>query len=160
MIDHTSGHPEGAPQLRDLQLDAIDRRKFVVTCALASAGFLAGCVAMVTHPVPVSDGRVRLSLDAYPELSKPDGAIKILPTAAADPIYVLVADGAFLAVSPICTHRGCTVEVQGARLVCPCHGSTYDRAGKVLKGPAERALTTYPVTRDGENIVIHLAGVR
>ena len=139
--------------------DLIDRRGFVVTCALAGAGVLTGCIAMVTHPVPVSDGRVRLAIDAYPDLAKPDGAIKILPTAAADPIYVLAAgDGAYRAVSPICTHRGCTVEVQGARLVCPCHGSTYDRAGNVLRGPAERTLTTYPVSREGNQLVIDVRG--
>ena len=138
--------------------DTIDRREFVVACALAGAGLLAGCVAMVTHPVPVADGRVRLSLGAYPDLAKPDGAIKILPAAATDPVYVLAIDGAFRAVSPICTHRGCTVEVQGARLVCPCHGSTYDRTGHVLRGPAERALTAYPVTRVGDELIIDVRG--
>jgi cytochrome b6-f complex iron-sulfur subunit len=139
--------------------DTIQRREFVVACALAGVGVLAGCVAMVTHPVPAADGRVRLSLDAYPELAKPDGAIKISPAAAADPIYVLAAGaGAYLAVSPICTHRGCTVEVQGARLVCPCHGSTYDRTGNVLRGPAERALASYPVTRVGDELIIDVRG--
>ena len=136
----------------------IDRREFVVACALAGAGLLTGCIAMVTHPVPVADGRVRLSLDAYPELAKPDGAIKIQPSAARDPIYVLAGEGGYRAVSPICTHRGCTVEVQGARLVCPCHGSTYDRAGTVLKGPAERALATFPVSRDGNQLIIDVRG--
>jgi nitrite reductase/ring-hydroxylating ferredoxin subunit len=140
--------------------EMIHRREFVVTCALAGAGVLAGCVAMVTHPVPVADGRVRLSLDAYPELAKPDGAIRILPAAAADPVYVLAIDGAFRAVSPICTHRGCTVEVQGTRLVCPCHGSTYDRTGQVLRGPAERALTAYPIRREGNVLIIDVGVMR
>jgi Rieske Fe-S protein len=112
---------------------------------------------MVTHPVPVSGGRVQLSLASYPDLAKPDGAIKILPSAAADPIYVLATPtGEYRAVSPICTHRGCTVDVHGARLVCPCHGSTYDREGRVLRGPAQRALTTYSVTRDGDTLLIDL----
>ena len=138
--------------------DSIDRRGFVVTCALAGAGFaLGGCVAMVTHPVPVNDGRVRLAVTSYPELAKPNGAIRILPAANADPIYVLAnGTGEFRAVSPICTHRGCTVDVQGARLVCPCHGSTYDRDGTVLRGPAERALTRYAVAREGDTLVIDL----
>ena len=135
---------------------AMNRRDFVTACALAGAGaLLTGCVAMVTHPVPVSAGRVRFALASYPELAKPGGAIKILPVAHEDPIYVLaVGDGQFRAVSPICTHRGCTVDVQGQRLVCPCHGSTYDRNGAVLRGPAERALTSYPVTREGGSLVI------
>jgi len=67
-------------------------------------------------------------------------------------VYVLaLGGGAFSALSPICTHLGCTVDIQGARLVCPCHGSTYDREGKVLKGPAERALRRLgaELSRDG-----------
>lgn len=138
--------------------DRMDRREFVTTCALAGVGmFLAGCVALVTHPVPVTGGRVRLALSSYPDLAKPDGAIKIQPDALEDPIYVLATpSGEFRAVSPICTHRGCTVDVSGARLVCPCHGSTYDREGRVLRGPAERALTRYTVVREGDALVIDL----
>src|SRR5688572_9391794 len=138
---------------------AMNRREFVATCALAGAGLMVGgCVAMVTHPVPVSAGRVRLSLSSYPELAKPDGAIKILPAAAEDPIFVLATGtNEFRAISPICTHRGCTVDVNGARLVCPCHGSTYDREGKVLRGPAERALARFPVSRTGEMLEIQVA---
>ncbi len=140
----------------------LDRREFMTVCALGGAALLlTGCVALVTHPVPVSDNRVRLPLARYPGLEKPDGAIKILPAGAADPIYVLAgaAGGGFTAVSPICTHRGCTVDVSGARLVCPCHGSTYDRSGQVLRGPAQRALRRFPVTRSGDELVIELAGV-
>ncbi|MGH7679913.1 MAG: ubiquinol-cytochrome c reductase iron-sulfur subunit [Gemmatimonadaceae bacterium] len=138
--------------------EPMDRRGFVLSCALAGAGLvLTGCVPMVTHPVPVSGGRVRLPLASYPELGKPDGAIRILPEASSDPIYVLAAaNGEFRAVSPICTHRGCTVDVQGERLVCPCHGSTYDREGRVLRGPAERALASYTVIREGDTLLVSL----
>lgn len=138
---------------------AIARREFVARCALAGAGvFIAGCVSLVTHPVPVSGGQARLALASFPELAKPDGAIKIQPAGFEDPIYVLATPaGEYRAVSPICTHRGCTVDVSGARLVCPCHGSTYDRDGQVLRGPAERALTRYPVSRQGDVLVIELS---
>ena len=132
----------------------MDRRDFVMSCALAGAALLAGCASLVTHPVPVAAGRVRIALSSYPELSRPDGAIKILPSGQEDPIYVLASGDGFVAVSPICTHRGCTVDVHGARLVCPCHGSTYDRFGAVLKGPAQRALTRFPVERSGSELVI------
>lgn len=137
----------------------MDRREFVTVCAAGGAAFLlTGCASLVTHPVPVSGNQVRLSLSRYPELATPQGAVKILPQGAEDPIYVLAgeAGGGFTAVSPICTHRGCTVDVSGARLVCPCHGSTYDRAGQVLRGPAQRALATYRVTRSADELVIQL----
>ena len=134
----------------------MDRREFLATCAACSGALLAGCVSMVTHPVPVLGGRVRIALSNFPDLARPDGAIKVLPQGFAEPIYVLATESGFTAVSPICTHRGCTVDVNGARLVCPCHGSTYDRAGLVLRGPAERPLTRYAVTRAGDELVLHL----
>ena len=134
----------------------MDRREFVASCAMLSAAFLAGCASMVTHPVPVAAGRIQLALGQYPELAKPDGAVKLQPDGREDPIYVLAKGGEFVAVSPICTHRGCTVDVHGERLVCPCHGSTYDRDGKVLKGPAQRALTTYRLTRSGDSLTIEV----
>lgn len=134
----------------------LDRREFVATCATACAGLLLGCVSLVTHPVPVVGNRISISLTEHADLAKPDGAIKVLPAGHQEPIYILATPGGFAAVSPICTHRGCTVDVSGARLVCPCHGSTYDREGRVLKGPAERALTRYAVTREGDTIVVEL----
>lgn len=136
------------------------RREFVTVCACAGAGaLLLGCVSMVTHPVPVVGSQVRIALSSYPDLARPDGALKILPAGQEEPIYVLAsAGGEYRAVSPICTHRGCTVDVQGPRLVCPCHGSTYDRDGTVLRGPAERPLTRYAVTRMGDELVIDLRG--
>lgn len=140
----------------------IDRREFVVRCTGVSAALLlGGCVAMVTHPVPVQDGRIRLSIADFPELATPGGAIKIQPAQHDQPLYVLAhGDGQYVAVSPICTHRGCTVDVQGARLVCPCHGSTYSRAGEVLRGPAERRLTSYRIARQGDVLIIDLAKVQ
>lgn len=139
---------------------AMRRREFLAQCALAGATvFIAGCVSLVTHPVPVSGGQVRLALSAFPDLANPEGAIKIQPQGLEDPIYVLATStGEYRAVSPICTHRGCTVDVSGARLVCPCHGSTYDREGQVLRGPAERALTRYPLSRSGDTLVIEIGG--
>jgi len=134
----------------------LDRRTFVSACAALCGGALLGCVSMVTHPVPVTGGRVRLALSRYPELTRPNGAIKVMPEGHHDPVYVLASGDGFTALSPICTHRGCTVEVSGARLVCPCHGSTYDREGRVLKGPAEDPLQYYRVTRSGDELVLHL----
>lgn len=137
--------------------DICNRRDFVATCVVTCAGaLLAGCVSMVTHPVPVAGGRARIDLANHPELTRPGGAIKIQPEGIAEPIYVLATANGFTAVSPICTHRGCTVDINGERLVCPCHGSTYDREGRVLKGPAQRALQRYAVSQSGNQLLLEL----
>ena len=44
---------------------AMNRRTFVATCSCAGAALmLGGCVAMVTHPVPVTP-RAHEALDAF-----------------------------------------------------------------------------------------------
>ena len=48
--------------------------------------------------------------------------------------------GGLYALSLVCTHLGCTVTLSAGELACPCHGSIFDRQGRVVKGPADRAL--------------------
>lgn len=40
-----------------------------------------------------------------------------------------------------CSHLGCLInQYQDGLMICPCHGSTYDLYGKVVKGPGNRPL--------------------
>lgn len=136
-----------------------DRREFVRTgtTALAAVVLLPGCASLVTRRVPLEDGRVRLSLRQYPELAEPSGSLRLMPDGWEDPLYLLALDGGgFAAVSSICTHRGCTVDLGGPGLSCPCHGSQYDREGRVTRGPASRALTRYRVRVAGDELVIEV----
>lgn len=52
------------------------------------------------------------------------------------------AQGGFAALSAVCPHLGCIVHWNGAENSwdCPCHGSRFDLAGKVLNGPAMQDL--------------------
>jgi Rieske Fe-S protein len=126
-------------------LHDIDRRRFLVTCAAGACAFgTTGCASLATHQVTAVNGVIRLSLADHPDLGQPRGSVRIQPTGERDSLYVLaLGDNQFAAVSPVCTHRGCTVELQDEHLVCPCHGSTYDRNGTVLRGPAEQPLRRY-----------------
>ncbi|MEB3174832.1 MAG: FAD-dependent oxidoreductase [Cyanobacteriota bacterium] len=55
------------------------------------------------------------------------------------------------ALSLTCSHQGCTVAKQSdGQFICPCHGAVYDQNGKVLRGPARRALTRYRVEKQTE----------
>ena len=140
----------------------MNRREFLRVAGCGSV--VAGCASLVTHSVTPVNGIVRLSPAAYPALEKSGGAVRIQPAGHPEPIYVLRADDAngrvmYNAVSPTCTHRGCTVDVEGAVLVCPCHGSTFSRAGTVLRGPAERPLRSYQTaTATDGNVEIRLGG--
>jgi glycine/D-amino acid oxidase-like deaminating enzyme/nitrite reductase/ring-hydroxylating ferredoxin subunit len=52
------------------------------------------------------------------------------------------ARGAIRELSPVCPHLGCLVQWNGAEKTwdCPCHGSRFDKVGKVVNGPANRDL--------------------
>jgi len=137
----------------------IDRRHFFVTCAAGACALTAsaGCASLTARPVTAVNGVVRLSLAEHQDLLSPQGVVKILPSGERDPLVVLaLGDDRFAVLSPICTHRGCTVDVQGEHLVCPCHGSTYDRSGAVLRGPAERPLRRYTTRSSGGYLEIAL----
>jgi Rieske Fe-S protein len=109
----------------------------------------------------VEEGRLTLSFLHYPALLERHGHMKVRAEGTPDVIYVLALEnGEFAALSPICTHQGCTVDVAGTHLVCPCHGSTYDREGNVVRGPAPQALRRYAVTRTEEAVVVDLGGGR
>ena len=157
MIDYAarSGSTAGASDGR------VGRRAFVARCAaglvaLGVGGASGGCASLAARRIQPVDGRLEIPLESHPELLEPDGHLRFEPVGHFEAIHVLALDDRrFAALSVVCTHLGCDVDVERERLVCPCHGSTYDRSGAVLQGPAELPLRRYAtrVTPDGLLIV-------
>ncbi len=64
----------------------------------------------------------------------------IAPFGSDDPVFPA---GALYVSSGICTHLGCVPVGEAGDFggwFCPCHGSHYDTAGRIRKGPAPRNL--------------------
>jgi 3-phenylpropionate/trans-cinnamate dioxygenase ferredoxin subunit len=84
------------------------------------------------------------------ELEGPDGPVEVA--------VVRTDEGAVHAVSDICSHGQVSLsdgEVEGATVECWLHGSRFDLVtGKPLALPAIRPVPVYPVTLDGERVLV------
>lgn len=72
-------------------------------------------------------------------------------------IVLAAIDGNWHAAEDQCSHAGCAFstdgELDGATLVCDCHGSEFDiRTGEVLRMPARSGIRTFP-TRMVDGVV-------
>ncbi len=68
--------------------------------------------------------------------------------------YLMQDTQGYFALSAICTHLGCLVDVSGDGLQCPCHGSRYDREGRNLSAPAPRPLDHLAISRDSRGDLV------
>jgi cytochrome b6-f complex iron-sulfur subunit len=135
----------------------ISRRDFIKKSAL---GIVAGGTVLSSLDIAAlaensargsfirRDGDVIINLkDAKnSDLAKVGGAVFLDD----EDMLVRVSQTKFVALSLICKHKGCTVELEGKKFVCPCHGSEYEIDGKVTEGPAKKNLDTYKTIYDPE----------
>ncbi|NTW40917.1 MAG: non-heme iron oxygenase ferredoxin subunit [Cellulomonadaceae bacterium] len=73
------------------------------------------------------------------------------------------ANGDLHAISDICSHGQVSLsdgEVEGTTVECWLHGSTFDlRTGAPLALPATRPVPVYPVTVDGERVLVDVDSI-
>jgi cytochrome b6-f complex iron-sulfur subunit len=114
---------------------------------------VGGASLLFMQPRPL-DGAFGGLVDAGQADSFPTGSVVEFP----DGRFFLIRanDGGFLAVYQRCTHLGCSVtwEADEGRFFCPCHASSFDAHGDVQNPPAPRALDTFPVTIDGDRVLV------
>jgi nitrite reductase/ring-hydroxylating ferredoxin subunit len=65
-----------------------------------------------------------------------------LETSKQSVVYIDREGDGYRALSATCSHLGCRVSwnVEKSQYLCPCHGGTYDRNGKVIAGPPPAGL--------------------
>jgi ubiquinol-cytochrome c reductase iron-sulfur subunit len=108
-------------------------------------------------PIAAADIEAEAFYTAYPE-----GADRELIGSPLVVVRIGPGNAGVVAYSKICTHAGCAIALYrkptfratqpGPALVCPCHYSSFDPAqnGKVIFGPAGRALPGLPLEIDGD----------
>jgi len=143
----------------------INRREFLgaisslVVGSIITVPLLSGCATtgFVSYATKANNGTVILDVSHFPELKEIGNAIQInVENISEEIILVRKSENDFTALSPICTHLGCSVKKENTFLRCPCHGSTYSLAGNVVRGPAEKPLTSYHTDFSNGTITIYL----
>lgn len=121
------------------------RRRFISTL-IAAPLLLAGLWRFLTPKRVTKPALLEVAVTDIPV----GGALVFRP----ERIAVLREGDRFTALSLVCTHLGCTVTVTPEGMICPCHGSRFDRTGQVLTGPAERPLARLSIEQHGTTLVV------
>ena len=61
-----------------------------------------------------------------------------------------------VAINSMCTHQGCTVQLnlESQELSCPCHGSKFALDGNVMSPPATKNLDIFEVKQEGNLLLV------
>ncbi len=132
----------------------VSRRSFLGLASLgavilSSLTVLAG-VLRLTKPNVYYDESRKFKI-GKPE-NFPVGVVKKLEDQR---VYIFSENEGLHAISSVCTHLGCIVAISEEGFQCPCHGSKYNREGKVIAGPAPSNLPWWEISQglDGTLIV-------
>jgi cytochrome b6-f complex iron-sulfur subunit len=93
----------------------------------------------------VSGRTISVPLDGSPLATV--GGAALLRTSLGNFLIARTGQDAFSALTATCTHESNVVaNFTGSQFACTFHGSLYNTSGTVARGPATRALTSYPTT--------------
>jgi cytochrome b6-f complex iron-sulfur subunit len=142
----------------------VSRRRFCAGACQAVSGatlatMFAGCGGAGDSPTSPSSRAVELGVSSGrytgsgvdvqvsgSALAEVGGAV-LVESIAGVFLVARTAGNSFSAIDAVCSHQSCTVTgADGTAYVCPCHGSRYDRNGRVLNGPATAALRQFQTT--------------
>ncbi len=140
----------------------MERRTFLKSscnaCLLVATGFLApalsGCGpgAYQVFNTEIKDDLVTVPADSFAKgplvLVRPKGWYYSIALRKKE-------DNTYSALLLKCTHQDNQLTAASNGYSCSLHGSAFNTQGQVVKGPAEKALKTYPVTIETNSIIIH-----
>jgi nitrite reductase/ring-hydroxylating ferredoxin subunit len=153
----------------------INRREFIkltgatALCTCAGAAGLCGCsnsgdatnIPLAPPGCCRREGDlVLVSLAAAGPLDPVGGAVRVILGGDEDTelrMVVVHAEGeTYRAFADQCTHNGKELNYlpEAQKLQCRSGRAQFDLDGKVLRGPAERALQVYPTRREGDRLLI------
>jgi cytochrome b6-f complex iron-sulfur subunit len=116
--------------------------------ALVGLGMLWRFISFQSEQSPPAQYDLGLVID-YPV-----GSRTPVPSAQA---IIIHNDQGYSAISLVCPHLGCIVNVTSDGFACPCHGSRFLPDGSLRNGPASRPLTALRVQANAEgHLILHM----
>ena len=117
-----------------------------------ASGPTSASAALPVVTASAAAGGVTLAIDASSPLAAVGSAALVRSSSGIFLVARTAADS-FSALTSVCTHEVCTITgFDSPVFVCPCHGSRFDTGGRVVTGPANRPLRTFP-TRFADGIL-------
>jgi 3-phenylpropionate/trans-cinnamate dioxygenase ferredoxin subunit len=102
----------------------------------------------------VSEGKRVASLDEIPE----EGSLRV--ELDGKPICIARSQGEVFAIHDVCSHADVALsegDVEDGTIECWLHGSRFDlRTGRPTGLPATKPVATYPVTVEGDDVLVKL----
>jgi cytochrome b6-f complex iron-sulfur subunit len=155
--------PPGKDKEKLDETTAVSRRDFfneIAGGALAIAG-LGAAVVTVKYSSPNVLFEPPTTFRAGPLEDYPVNSVTYIQD---QQVYIVRTEKGLWALSSVCTHLGCITQwkPESNQIACPCHGSKFERDGKVQAGPAPRPLDHFAVrlAPDGALVVDKLETVK
>ena len=122
----------------------------------ATVGTVSQVNDTLANKEPYYNAEQRTYILPYPQSAL--AKAKKVPTYSA-PLLAGMEQG-YVALYQKCPHLGCRVPWCSTSqwFECPCHGSKYNRVGEKKGGPAPRGMDRWPLTVEGNNVVVDTRG--
>lgn len=118
---------------------------------------LESCTVVKYTSGKLTDKGILVSLDDFISSNKVLPYIIIRNDELQFPICIYRLDANnYSALLMQCSHQGAELQVAGDQLICPAHGSEFDKWGKVTQSPAAENLRSFPVSITGDKLFIDL----
>lgn len=131
----------------------ISRRTFldwVIKCSLAGSA-LIGLGALMRYITYQGDSANPSWYDLGLAANYPPGSQTVISTAQA---MIIHNEQGYSALSLVCPHLGCVVNVNSDGFTCPCHGSRFLPDGSLKNGPATHPLKNLRLEINNEGHLI------
>jgi cytochrome b6-f complex iron-sulfur subunit len=109
-----------------------------------------------------ADQTLTLDLSKLPELESLGSAVRIEGDVLSEPVLVVLGDdGNYYSFLNACPHAGRMIDPVAGSMTLECCSvgkSVFDYEGNVLSGSAEESLQIFPLTIEGDQLLITIGG--